>query len=130
MTPSSPLDRASWNWLPQEAPRPHQYVCFRRRFELCTAPLRRAEGVRPLEPGFRRFLINPYPDRFASARGRVPVPGRAIEVSWLRGRRGLAVEATGPEELTPVVTAHEEAPIERATYNGRRVPSAAGAFRR
>ena len=75
-------------------------------------------GVRPLEPGFRRFAISPYPDRFLNAEGDIPTPAGPIHIAWRRTDRGLAVEATGPAELEPVLQPFPEAPIAKATYNG------------
>ena len=81
-------------------------------------------GVRPLEPGFKRFIINPYPDDFAHAEGTIPTPAGPIAVRWERSVRGLVVEASGPASLIPVVAAYPEAPLAQVTYNGRK-PTAA-----
>lgn len=78
-------------------------------------------GVRPLAPGFTRFAVSPYPDRFSHAGGRIPTPSGSIGVNWTRETEGLRVELTGPATLTPVVQPCEEAPITRATYNGARI---------
>ena len=77
-------------------------------------------GVRPLEPGFKRFIINPYPDDFAYAEGTIPTPAGPIAVRWERTLRGLVVEASGPAGLMPVVAAYPEAPLAQVTYNGRK----------
>lgn len=84
-------------------------------------------GVRPLEPGFERFIINPYPAHFAYAAGTIPTPAGPIAMRWESTSRGLVVEASGPAGLIPVVAAYPEAPIAKATYNGRKqkvVPAA------
>jgi len=40
-------------------------------------------GVRPVEPGYRTFVVDPVvPARITWAKGRVPVPGGCIDVSW------------------------------------------------
>lgn len=76
-------------------------------------------GVEPLEPGFASFQVRPWPDRFAQANGKVPTPVGALSVAWERSPRGLLVEARGPRSLRPVFRAWPEAPIARATWNGR-----------
>jgi hypothetical protein len=76
-------------------------------------------GVRPLEPGFRKFLIRPFPDRLFWAAGAVQTPAGAIRVAWQKTDRGLAVQADGPADLEPVVQALEEAPVIEARYNNR-----------
>ena len=78
-------------------------------------------GVRPLENGFRRFTISPFPDRLWRARGAVPTPAGPIRIEWQKTDRGLAIQAAGPAELEPVAQPLEEAPIAEAQYNGRRL---------
>ena len=39
-------------------------------------------GVRPLEPGFRTFAVEPMTDVADTCSGRVPVPGGEIVVEW------------------------------------------------
>lgn len=77
-------------------------------------------GVRPLAPGFKRFIINPYPDYFAHAEGKIPTPAGPIAMRWERTLRGLMVEASGPAGLVPVVAAYPEAPLTQVIYNGRK----------
>ena len=76
-------------------------------------------GIRPLEPGFRRFIVSPYPDRFWTASGAIPTPLGPITVEWRRIDDGLALTAKGPEELTPVLEPLPEAPVIHGTYNRR-----------
>ena len=78
-------------------------------------------GVRPLEPGFRRFALSPYPDRFMEAKGAVPTPAGPIRVEWRRTDAGLIVSADGPSQLTPTLEAFPEAPVAGAAYNGHRL---------
>jgi len=78
-------------------------------------------GVRPLESGFRKFLISPFPDRLFWVEGATPTPAGAIRVAWRRTDSGLVIRAQGPAELEPVVRPLEEAPIAEATYNDRRL---------
>ncbi len=42
-------------------------------------------GVRPVEPGFRRVLIQPFPAQLQWAKGAVPTPHGDIQVDWKRG---------------------------------------------
>lgn len=83
-------------------------------------------GVHPLAPGFREFLIRPYPDRFFAVDGSIPTPHGPVEISWTRRPNGLLLTASGPANLRPLVNALPEAPILRATYNGRRLRPTAG----
>jgi alpha-L-rhamnosidase len=76
-------------------------------------------GIRPTEPGFRSFIISPYPDRFHAVEGIVPTPTGPIHAKWKRTDGGLHVTCQGPSGLSPVVKPISEAPIHRATYNGR-----------
>lgn len=78
-------------------------------------------GVRPLAPGFSRFLLNPYADRFAHAEGCIPTPAGPISVRWERHPDGLRLEASGPAECTPVLRSWPECPVRLATWNGRRL---------
>lgn len=78
-------------------------------------------GVRPVESGFRRFIISPFPDRLYQADGAVPTPAGPIRIAWRKTDCGLVVLADGPDELEPVAQPLEEAPIVEATYNNRRL---------
>ncbi|MCK4375260.1 MAG: alpha-L-rhamnosidase N-terminal domain-containing protein [Candidatus Brocadiae bacterium] len=40
-------------------------------------------GVRPLEPGFRRFLVDPRPGDLEWASGTVPTPHGPVRVKWI-----------------------------------------------
>ena len=57
-------------------------------------------GVMPLEPGFKRFSVNPAPHDLAFAEGRVPTPVGAINVRWRRDGEKISVELTVPCGLT------------------------------
>ncbi len=60
-------------------------------------------GVRPLEPGFRRFIVNPHPCGLPAASGRIPTPHGPIEVAWQTGRGGSWIEVHAPRGLEAVV---------------------------
>ena len=74
-------------------------------------------GVRPLTPGFARFAVSPYPDRFLQASGAIPTPAGPIRIAWTRTDAGLNLVAEGPTGLQPVLQPFPEAPVARATYN-------------
>ncbi|HEX2926256.1 MAG TPA: alpha-L-rhamnosidase C-terminal domain-containing protein [Ruminiclostridium sp.] len=42
-------------------------------------------GIKPLEPGFRKFVAKPLPNVVSSASGRVPTPYGDINVQWNKG---------------------------------------------
>jgi hypothetical protein len=60
-------------------------------------------GVRPLEPGFKRFIVNPHPCGLPAASGRIPTPHGPIEVSWETGRAGSWINVRAPNGLEAVV---------------------------
>lgn len=61
-------------------------------------------GVRPKEPGFRSWSVQPVTLGMESARGRVPVPGGAIEVAWNATERGITrLEVQGPPGTKGIV---------------------------
>jgi hypothetical protein len=75
-------------------------------------------GVRPLEPGFKKFLLSPCPGNFNAVKGSVATPSGFICAEWSKSGNRLQVTATGPENLTPVFAPLEETPESSATYNG------------
>ncbi len=81
-------------------------------------------GVRPLAPGFSRFLVSPYPSRFARAQGAIATPAGAIGVQWQRTAGGLNIVMKGPRRLQPILSPLAEAPICSATYNGKPIGAA------
>lgn len=80
-------------------------------------------GIRPLAPGFARFLISPFPSRLSRAAGTIPTPAGPIRLSWTRTPSGLDITLRGPRSLSPELLALPESPIARATYNGKVVGS-------
>ncbi len=72
-------------------------------------------GVRPLDDGFRKFVVRPHTADLAWAQGKVPVPGGVISVRWKRDNRNsrfvMTVEA--PE--------HVEGDIAIPLFGGRRL---------
>ena len=59
----------------------------------------RVLGIRPLDPGFRRFCVEPCPGDLAWARGSVVTPYGPIHVSWRRTDTGeLDITCAAPPE--------------------------------
>lgn len=57
-------------------------------------------GVEPVEPGFRRFRVQPHPAGLHRAEGTVPTPQGPIQVSWNREEgAGLDLKIQAPESL-------------------------------
>jgi hypothetical protein len=59
-------------------------------------------GVEPLEPGFRRFRVNPHPAGLPGASGVVPTPRGALRVAWDRQGNQLDVRVNPPKGLEQV----------------------------
>jgi len=54
-------------------------------------------GVRPVEPGFRRFVVKPVPGDLDLAEGVHPTVRGPIRVAWRRAAEGLVVDVDAPE---------------------------------
>ena len=59
-------------------------------------------GIRPLEPGFRSFALDPMPDSLAACSGVVPVPDGEIALSWEHAGDQVRYELSSPESCRPV----------------------------
>jgi hypothetical protein len=60
-------------------------------------------GVKPVEPGYRKFTIDPKPGDLAWARGSVSTPYGPIQVSWDRKPEGkMDIRWLAPEECVKV----------------------------
>ena len=75
-------------------------------------------GIHPLSPGFRQFIIQPYPSRFPEASGTVPTPFGQLSIRWVRTSEGLRIEAKGPKQCQPILAPLPEATVAEARYNG------------
>jgi alpha-L-rhamnosidase len=53
-------------------------------------------GVRPVEPGYKTWLVEPQPGDLGWAAGTVPTPYGPIVVSWQKASRGLRLELWVP----------------------------------
>ena len=75
-------------------------------------------GVRPLDPGFSRLLVEPQPGDLAWAEGEVPTPHGPVRVRWARSAEEFRMELTVPEgcvaqvSLPPVRGAHAAATVD------------------
>ncbi|MPN22157.1 hypothetical protein SDC9_169540 [bioreactor metagenome] len=78
-------------------------------------------GIKPLEPGFARFSVGPYPGHLFEASGSVVTPAGPITVEWVRKDGGLSIRITAPEQLRPELRPYPEVPILEVTYNGTRL---------
>lgn len=68
-------------------------------------------GVTPVEPGFKKFIVRPYPGRLTHASGSVPTPYGDIKVSWklVNGMIQLAVDHPAETEL--IIEQYPEFPV-------------------
>jgi alpha-L-rhamnosidase len=55
-------------------------------------------GVRPVEPGYRTWLIEPQPGDLTWAEGKVPTPYGPIVVRWQKIPQGLRLEINVPND--------------------------------
>lgn len=61
-------------------------------------------GVRPLEPGFRRFVVDPVAGVVACCKGTVPTPHGDINVEWEQGASGFVLRHLSyPPQTQPVL---------------------------
>ena len=65
-------------------------------------------GVTPLEPGFRKFEVKPYPAGLPEASGSIPTPSGFIHVSWKKTPDGMTVQVRHPENLKCVTGVYPE----------------------
>jgi len=64
----------------------------------------RVLGVRPLEPGYASYLIEPHPAGLSSAQGAVPSPRGLVAVSWKDDDAQFAMELSLPLGRGPAVS--------------------------
>ena len=56
-------------------------------------------GVRPIQPGFRQFIVEPLAGNLAHAQGQVPTPEGPIKVTWRRHGDQLMLRVRHPKNL-------------------------------
>lgn len=76
-------------------------------------------GLRPLSPGFERFLVDVNPCELHEAEGCIPTPHGDILLAWKATDFGLRIKASGPRRCQPSVKKRSGVTIDRITYNGR-----------
>lgn len=59
-----------------------------------------ALGVKPLEPGFKSFRLDPTVSVLDRASGRVPTPYGDIVVDWKKENGAVTCNVTHPKEIT------------------------------
>ena len=68
-------------------------------------------GVTPLEPGFRRFQVKPYPGSLTHAMGTVPTPHGEIQVNWVLIDGIVHIDVDCPPETEAVIDCYPEFPV-------------------
>ncbi|MDD3885939.1 MAG: family 78 glycoside hydrolase catalytic domain [Victivallaceae bacterium] len=68
-------------------------------------------GVRPLEPGFRRFEVKPCRGGLTAASGEVPTSHGNILVEWHDVPGGIALSVGHPAGTEPEIASYEETPV-------------------
>lgn len=53
-------------------------------------------GIRPLEPGFSTWLIEPQPSDLGWARGAMPTPQGPLRVRWARTAKRVRIDCSAP----------------------------------
>lgn len=76
-------------------------------------------GIRPLSPGFERFLVDVKRCGLRDAEGCIPTPHGDISLAWKVTDFGLRIRASGPRCCRPSVRMRSGEAIDRITYNGR-----------
>lgn len=69
-------------------------------------------GVRPLEPGFKKVLIDPKTSDLEWARGSVPIPGGRIDISWHKTEKGIKARISGPANIEYIFGSGVEADMQ------------------
>lgn len=67
-----------------------------------------ALGVKPIEPGFKKFFIKPVLFDLEWARGTVPTPCGPIFVSWRKSENSLEISVEIPDGLTGILVIPED----------------------
>lgn len=78
-------------------------------------------GIRPLEPGFKRFLVQPHTAGLPGASGVIPTPHGPIEVAWEKHGNVCNLEIKAPKNLTPEFQLVDDGLTYRVLYNGKPV---------
>jgi alpha-L-rhamnosidase len=60
-------------------------------------------GIKPAEPGFRTFTIDPVADVISRASGRVPTPFGPIDLAWEKISDKIEYTLSHPREIKPIL---------------------------
>lgn len=97
-------DNFSLDWPPGLLPNRQTSLCHGwAAAPTCVLPAR-VLGVRPLEPGFARVLVEPHPADLGWAAGTVPTPHGPVRVNWERTTGRFRMELTVPAGCAAVVS--------------------------
>ncbi len=64
-------------------------------------------GVKPLEPGFKKFSAKPVKHAVEKAYGRIPTPYGSIEVDWVRNGEEINYNLSCPKTIRQVINREE-----------------------
>lgn len=56
-------------------------------------------GVTPLKPGFKEFLVKPYPGTVKHAKGEIPTPAGMIKIEWTCIENAIELQVHAPAGL-------------------------------
>jgi alpha-L-rhamnosidase len=76
-------------------------------------------GVRPVEPGYKTWLIEPQTGDLSWAEGTVPTPYGPIEVEWRKTAQGMRLEINVPNGTSGTVGVPANGPSSSLTDNGQ-----------
>jgi alpha-L-rhamnosidase len=78
-------------------------------------------GVRPIQPGYKTWSIEPQPGDLSWAEGRVPTPYGPIAVAWQKTSQGFRLEIDVPAGTNGTVGVPTSSSTDAVTDNGRPV---------
>ena len=81
-------------------------------------------GVRPVQPGYKAWLIEPQTGDLSWAEGTVPTSYGPIEVKWRKTSKGLSLEIDVPAGTSGTVGVPANVPSSSLTDNGQPVQEA------
>jgi alpha-L-rhamnosidase len=82
-------------------------------------------GVRPIQAGYKTWLIEPQPGDLSWAAGTAPTPYGPIAVAWQKTPQGLRLEIALPAGTSGIVGVPTSSGTVAATDNGRPIQKAA-----
>ncbi|MEP7184376.1 MAG: alpha-L-rhamnosidase C-terminal domain-containing protein [Rhodanobacter sp.] len=67
-------------------------------------------GARPIEPGFKSWLIKPHPGSVAWARGALPTPHGPLQLGWIQHAGGMQMTLTVPSGTSGTIALPSDVP--------------------